>query len=82
MTKSIIVIGAGIAGLSTGCCGQMNGYLTRNVINHVQKVITDENYRQEMVDHNYDMGKALFSYAVLRRKLRSLIPGINYTAKL
>jgi phytoene dehydrogenase-like protein len=27
--KSIIVIGAGIAGLATGCYGQMNGYRTR-----------------------------------------------------
>ena len=28
MEKSIIIIGAGIAGLSTGCYGQMNGYRT------------------------------------------------------
>lgn len=26
MEKSIIIIGAGIAGLSAGCYGQMNGY--------------------------------------------------------
>ena len=29
MGKSIIIIGAGIAGLSAGCYGQMNGYSTR-----------------------------------------------------
>ncbi|MGB2814037.1 MAG: NAD(P)/FAD-dependent oxidoreductase [Dehalococcoidales bacterium] len=29
MEKSIIIIGAGIAGLSTGCYGQMNGYRTQ-----------------------------------------------------
>ncbi|UCC16613.1 MAG: NAD(P)/FAD-dependent oxidoreductase [Dehalococcoidales bacterium] len=29
MDKSIIIIGSGIAGLSTGCYGQMNGYNTR-----------------------------------------------------
>ena len=29
MSKSIIIIGAGIAGLSAGCYGQMNGYRTR-----------------------------------------------------
>jgi phytoene dehydrogenase-like protein len=29
MSKSIIIIGAGIAGLSAGCYGQMNGYKTR-----------------------------------------------------
>ena len=29
MEKSIIIIGAGIAGLCTGCYAQMNGYKTR-----------------------------------------------------
>ncbi len=29
MEKSIIIIGAGVAGLSTGCYAQMNGYSTR-----------------------------------------------------
>lgn len=29
MTRSIIIIGAGIAGLAAGCYGQMNGYQTR-----------------------------------------------------
>ena len=28
MAKDIIIIGAGVAGLSTGCYGQMNGYRT------------------------------------------------------
>jgi phytoene dehydrogenase-like protein len=32
--KSIIIIGAGLAGLSTGCFGQMNGYRTRIVEHH------------------------------------------------
>ena len=29
MSQSTIVIGAGVAGLSTGCYAQMNGYSTR-----------------------------------------------------
>jgi phytoene dehydrogenase-like protein len=29
MSKSILIIGAGLAGLSTGCYGQMNGYKTK-----------------------------------------------------
>lgn len=29
MNKSIIIIGAGMGGLSAGCYGQMNGYNTR-----------------------------------------------------
>ena len=32
--KSIIIIGAGLAGLSTGCYGQMNGYRTRILEHH------------------------------------------------
>jgi len=34
--KSIIIIGAGIAGLSAGCYGQMNGYRTRIFEMHTQ----------------------------------------------
>lgn len=55
----------------------MNGFITRDVVNHVQQVITDDKYRYEMVDHNYQLGKAFFSYSVLRRKLRALIT--NFT---
>ena len=55
----------------------MNGFLTRDVVNHVQRVINDEEYRKKMVDHNYDLGRAFFSYTVLRRKLRALVT--NYT---
>ena len=29
MEKSIIIIGAGLSGLSAGCYGQMNGYRTQ-----------------------------------------------------
>jgi phytoene dehydrogenase-like protein len=29
MAKSVVIIGAGLAGMSSGCYGQMNGYDTR-----------------------------------------------------
>ncbi len=51
----------------------MDGFLTRNVLEHVRKVISDEQYRTEMVEHNFKLGTKFFSYSVLRRKLRSLI---------
>jgi len=51
----------------------MNGFLTRNVLEHVRQVISDPEYRQEMVDHNYELSKKFFSYSVLKRQLRSLI---------
>lgn len=55
----------------------MNGYLTHKVVAHVQRVIAEPEYRQQMVDHNYELGRLFFSYGVLRRKLRALIT--NYT---
>ena len=55
----------------------MNGFLTRSVLEQVRRVIGDEEHRKEMVDYNFELGKAFFSYSVLRRKLRSLIT--NFT---
>lgn len=55
----------------------INGYVTRDTIAHVKRVIEDPEYRQEMVNHNFQLGKSFFSYTVLRRKLRALIT--NFT---
>lgn len=55
----------------------MNGYLTKDVVAHVQRVINEPEYRERMVAHNFELGRAFFSYGVLRRKLRALVT--NYT---
>jgi len=55
----------------------MNGLVTRDVIEHVRKVIRNEAYRREMVEHNYELSKAFFSYSVLRRRLRALITNVT-----
>lgn len=55
----------------------MDGMLTRSVVEHVRRVISDPDYRKEMVDHNYELGKAFFSYAVLRRQLRAAVTNIT-----
>ena len=60
----------------------MNGYLTRETIQHVRRVIHDADYRNKMVDSNYDLGKRFFSYSVLRRKLRALITNVTGTDDL
>ncbi|WP_404304987.1 glycosyltransferase [Neorhodopirellula lusitana] len=51
----------------------MDGYLTKDVVAKVEKIIHDKAFRDEMVDFNYEIGRAFFSYGVLRRKLRSLV---------
>lgn len=55
----------------------MDGFLTRDVVQHVRRVINEPEYRQEMVDQNYELSKAFFSYTVLRRRLRVLITNIT-----
>jgi hypothetical protein len=40
-------------------------------------VIEDPEHRQQMVEHNYELGKRFFSYAVLRRKLRALVTNVT-----
>ena len=57
----------------------MDGYLTKDVVNKVQRIIDDPDYREEMVDFNFEIGKAFFSYSVLRRKLRALVT--NFTGQ-
>jgi glycosyltransferase involved in cell wall biosynthesis len=55
----------------------MNGYLTRSVVSNVDRVIRDAEYRQAMVNRNYELATRFFSYSVLRRGLRVLVT--NFT---
>ncbi|MGB1926380.1 MAG: glycosyltransferase family 4 protein, partial [Rubripirellula sp.] len=57
----------------------MDGYLTKDVVLKVQRIIDDPAYREEMVNFNYELGKSFFSYSVLRRKLRALVT--NFTGQ-
>ncbi|MCM2373115.1 glycosyltransferase family 4 protein [Rhodopirellula sp. ICT_H3.1] len=57
----------------------MDGYLTKDVVAKVKRIISDQAFREEMVDFNYEIGRAFFSYGVLRRKLRALVT--NFTGQ-
>jgi len=57
----------------------MDGYLTKDVVSKVQRIIADKAFRDEMVDFNYEIGRAFFSFGVLRRKLRALVT--NFTGQ-
>lgn len=58
----------------------MDGYLTSEVVSQVKRVISDEQFRNEMVEKNYELGKRFFSYTVLRRKLQALVSNVSGTA--
>ncbi len=57
----------------------MDGFVTSKIINQVKRVIDDDQYRIQMVDHNYELATKFFSYSVLRRKLRALV--CNFTGQ-
>ena len=52
---------------------EFDGYITEKTIATTRKVLTNPEVSEEMVEHNYQLAKRHYSYAVLRRKLRGLI---------
>lgn len=57
----------------------MDGFLTKSIADQVRRVIDDEEYRTEMVNHNYELATRFFSYSVCRRKLRAIV--CNFTGQ-
>ena len=55
----------------------MDGYLTKQVVDDVRRLLNDDAYRRATVEHNYAVASRFFSYAVLRRSLRTLITNIR-----
>lgn len=51
----------------------MDGFVTDEVVEEVQQVIFDKKARKAMVDHNYKVAKRHYSYALVRRLLRTTI---------
>ena len=54
-------------------CPVMEGFLTAEVVREVRRILEDAAYRQNLVDQNYRIAARYFSYAELRRTLRSVI---------
>ncbi|MCA9074906.1 MAG: glycosyltransferase family 4 protein [Planctomycetaceae bacterium] len=57
----------------------MDGYMTKKLADQVRRVMTDEEYRTDMVEWNYQLATKFFSYSVLRRKLRAMV--CNFTGQ-
>lgn len=49
--------------------------LTDEAITEIDKIIHDKKLQQEISEHNYNLGKLLFSFEVLREKLELLFEG-------
>ncbi|MFW6414462.1 MAG: glycosyltransferase [Verrucomicrobiota bacterium] len=55
----------------------MEGFVTQKLVEEVKRILEDEEYRMQMVDHNFAIAKRFYSYTALRRKLRTLISNIT-----
>ncbi len=52
---------------------EIDGYVNRRAVNLARKVLEDPQRRRQMVETNYKIASNVYSYAILRRKLRDLI---------
>jgi glycosyltransferase involved in cell wall biosynthesis len=50
-----------------------DGFLTNETVEQVNQLLDDRQRRQEMVDHNYQVGKEFFSYEILEAELRFMV---------
>ncbi|MDK2857561.1 MAG: mannosylglucosylglycerate synthase [Verrucomicrobiota bacterium] len=55
----------------------MDGFLTKQVIDEVRRLLENPDYRAQTVEHNYAVARRFFSYPLLRRRLRTLITNIT-----
>ncbi|MBW2245720.1 MAG: hypothetical protein JRF62_00690 [Deltaproteobacteria bacterium] len=51
----------------------MDGFLTRKTVEKVREVLTSNQRKDQMVDHNYQVAKRYYSYSILRRWLNTLM---------
>lgn len=54
----------------------MDGFATRRLVEEVRRIVEDEGYRQEMVEHNYRVASRYYDYAELRRRMRTVLANI------
>jgi len=55
----------------------IDGFLTKQVIAEVQRLIDDPDYRRQAVEHNHAVAQRFFGYSLLRRHLKALITDIT-----
>ena len=54
----------------------IDGFITRDVVKFVKRILEDTEFRQKMVDHNYSIARHYYSHRVLRRSLRTLLTNL------
>ncbi len=52
---------------------EFKGFVNDKTIEHVQKILSDRKFAEEMTEHNYNLGKQFYSFTVLERQLQVLL---------
>jgi hypothetical protein len=52
---------------------EIDGFVTARAVEKTKQILDDPDLCQAMVDHNYELGKKFFSYAVLHQGLRNFM---------
>ncbi|HLB46808.1 MAG TPA: glycosyltransferase family 4 protein [Anaerolineales bacterium] len=52
---------------------EFDGYITDSTVQQTQRVLSDPELAREMADENYRLAKRYYSYAMLKRRLQTLI---------
>jgi glycosyltransferase involved in cell wall biosynthesis len=60
----------------------VDAFPTGDMLEQVRRVINDADYRNTMVETNYELARTFFSYSVLRRKLQALLANVLGTGGL
>lgn len=55
----------------------MEGFLTKDVVDEVRRILSDPGYRHEIVEHNYRVAARYYSYELLRNSLQLLLANMR-----
>ncbi len=55
----------------------MNGFVTRKIVEETRKILEESEYREAIIDHNYQVAARHYSYANLRRQIRALMDNVK-----
>lgn len=52
---------------------EFTGFITEETVAHVSKVLLEPEYVAQITEHNYNLGKEFYSFAILERELHALL---------
>ncbi len=56
---------------------ELEGFITRDVVSKVQRILSDRKYRRSVIEYNYQLAHHYYGYNPLRRGLRTLLNSLT-----